>query len=114
MMDRYSEADVLLAVPRLTRTRLTAFIEAEVVVPLQAEAGQVFRQIDIVRMELLCELSDEFDLEADALGVVISLIDQLHAARRDLRAIARAVAAEPPEVRARIGAALARLRAESI
>jgi len=108
-MELFSEDDVLSAVPRLTRTRLTAFIESEVVVPLRAEAGLVFRRIDIVRMELLCELSEEFELEGDALGIVMSLVDQLHSARRDLRALLKAIANEPPEVRARLGTQVARV-----
>ena len=94
----------------LTRTRLVAFIETEVVVPLRTDTqdakGHVFRQVDIARMHLLCELLDDLDLDETALGVVISLIDQLHATRRDLLSIARALEAEPPDVRARIGSAL--------
>ena len=44
------------------------------------------------------------------MAVVVALIDKLHAASQDLLAIARAVAAEPPDVRARIGAAIRTLR----
>jgi chaperone modulatory protein CbpM len=108
MMDMFTEHEALAAIPRLTRLRLTTFVEARIVVPLQAEAGPVFRRIDLARIELLCELAEEFDLDADALSLMMSLLDQLHATRRDLKAIAAAVAAESPEVRARIGAALAR------
>lgn len=110
MTDHLTEDDVLAAVPGLTRTRLVAFIETEVVIPLRRETGayevHVFRRIDLARLHLLCELADDLDLDEAALGVIITLIDQLHAARRDLRAIARAVQQEPPDVRARIGAAL--------
>lgn len=55
-------------------------------------------------MELLCDLCDDFDLEGDALGMVISLIDQLCATRRDLHALAGAIADELAETRARIAA----------
>jgi len=110
MTDHLTEADVLAAIPGLTRTRLVAFIKTEVVIPLRREIGvhtvHVFRQIDLARLQLLCDLADDLELDEAALGVIISLIDQLHAARRDLRAIARAVEQEPPEVRTRIGAAL--------
>ena len=107
-MDMFSEVQALAAIPSLTRLRLTAFVEARIVVPLHAKSGPVFRQVDLARIELLCELAEEFGLDEDGLGLVMSLLDQLHAARRDLRAIAAAVAAEDPEVRARIGAGLAR------
>ena len=106
-MDIFTEVQTLAAIPRLTRLRLTAFVQARIVMPLQAETGPVFRQADLARIELLCELAEEFGLDEDGLGLVMSLLDQLHAARRDLRAIAAAVAAEAPDVRARIGAVLA-------
>ena len=108
MTERYSEEEAIAAVALLTRPKLTAFVEAEIVIPLQTETGLMFRQIDIVRMELLCELSESFDLDEDALGVVISLIDQLHAVRGELRAVLEAVEAESEAVQRRIAEALRR------
>jgi chaperone modulatory protein CbpM len=43
----------------------------------------------IARLELLCDLSQDLDLDETGLGIVISLIDQLHAARQDLATLAR-------------------------
>lgn len=106
MTDRFTEDDVVAAIARLTRPQLVSFIRAEVVAPVQTDAGPVFRQIDIARIELLCELSEEFDLEEDALGVVMSLIDQLHGIRAELRAVLSAIEDEQPEVRSRIGKGL--------
>lgn len=106
MSEIYSRTEVLLAVPRLTELRLARFVEARIVLPVEGLDGPSFRRIDLARIELLCELTEEFDLDEDGLGLVISLVDQLHAARRDLRAICRVIASEPPEVRARIGARL--------
>ncbi len=103
MTDRYSEDEALAAVARLTRARLSSFVGARIVTPLHGPAGPQFRRIDLARMELLCELSDEFDLEVDALGIVISLLDQLHSVRGELRAVLEAVEAEPSETRVRIG-----------
>jgi len=108
MTGRYSMAEAVAAVSRLTHTQLTAFVEAEIVTPLHTETGLYFRQVDLVRMELLCELSENFDLTEDALGVVINLIDQLHAVRDDLRTVLQAIEAEPEDVRERIAAALRR------
>ena len=108
MTDHFSEDQVLAAIPRLTRIQLYAFVEAQIVVPLRAEAGLVYRQIDLARIELLCDLEEHFEFDEDSLGVVMSLIDQLHTARRDLHAIVNAIAAEPQEVQARIAATLKR------
>ena len=98
-----SEDDAIIAVTGLTRTRLQAFVSAEVMVPLQSAEGPRFRPVDLARLELLCDLTEHFDLQDDALGVVMSLIDQLHATRQQLHAVAQALAAEPVEVRHRIG-----------
>jgi chaperone modulatory protein CbpM len=106
MTDRLTEADALAAVPRLTRTRLVTFIDSRAVTPPRGTQGYVFRQIDIARLELLCDLTDDLDLDDTAVDVVLSLIDQLHAARQDLRAVARAIDAQPPDLKARIANAL--------
>ena len=90
MTDLLSEDDAIAATIGLTRDRLVTFIAAEVVSPLHGEAGPVYRRIDIARLRLLCELSDDFDLDMHALGIVMSLIDQLHDARAALRALASA------------------------
>lgn len=98
-----SEADAVLAVTRLTHSRLQAFISAEVMVPVQSPKGPLFGPVDLARLELLCDLAEHFDLEGDALGVVMGLIDQLHATRQRLHAVAGAMEAEPVQVRHRIG-----------
>lgn len=110
MTDHLTEDEVLAAIPGLTRTRLVAFVETELVIPLRREhefgSAQVFRQIDCARLQLMCDLTDDLDLDEHALGVVLTLIDQLHDMRHDLLALARAVEAEPLDVRARIGSAI--------
>lgn len=98
----FSEDEVISAVARLTRTQLVSFVKARVVTPMQSEDGPVYGQMDVVRIELLCELSDEFELDEDALGVVISLIDQLHGVRAELKAVVDAVAQEPADVVERV------------
>ena len=114
MTEHLTEDEVIAAVSGLTRPRLVVFIETEVVIPLRRADGAVsvlvFRQIDVARMQVLCNLAEDLELDDSALAVVVALIDKLHAASQDLLAIARAVAAEPPDVRARIGAAIQTLR----
>lgn len=106
MTDQFSEDDVVIHVTRLTRSQLIRFIEVEFVKPEGSSGAYVFRHIDIARLELLCDLSQDLDLDEAALGIVISLIDQLHAARQDLAAMAQAIDILPDELRASIAAAL--------
>lgn len=103
MAVHYSEEETVASVSLLTRTRLVAFVQAEVIAPIQTTRGPVFDEADLARLELLCELSDQFSLDEDGLGIILSLIDQLHTARWELRAMARAVQDEREEVRRRIG-----------
>lgn len=110
MIVRYTEEQVIATVSHLTHTRLVAFVEAEVVSPVQTEEGPVYLEVDVARLQLLCELNEHFELEGDALGVVMSLIDQLHSTRRDLDAVVRVIAREAPEVRQRIGSELLKTR----
>lgn len=107
-----TEDDLIAAVPRLTRSRLNAFVEAEIVIPVRSDRGQMFRSLDRARAELACDLAEDFALHGDALGLVLSLVDQLHGVRAELRAVLAALAAEPEEVRQRIAdkAVLVRLQ----
>ncbi|WP_226623621.1 chaperone modulator CbpM [Alloyangia pacifica] len=98
----YSEQEAIAAVGRLDQTRLTRFLRAEVITPAEAGGQPVYRQVDIARMELLCDLCDDFELNDDALGLVMQLLDQLHGTRNDLVALMRALGEEPEEVKSRV------------
>ena len=67
-----------------------------------------FAEIDVARVRLICELKVDLALDDDALPVILDLMDQLHGLRSRLAALARALAAEPEDVRRRIAAAVAR------
>ncbi|WP_353476230.1 hypothetical protein PVT71_25080 (plasmid) [Salipiger sp. H15] len=98
----YSEEEAIAAVGRLDHARLVRFLRAEVILPAEAGGRAVYRQVDIARMELLCDLCDDFELNDDALGLVMQLVDQLHGTRNDLRALMRALGEEPEEVKSRV------------
>lgn len=106
MTEFFSEDDVITTVPRLTRSQLVRFVEVDLVRPTRIDGQPLYRHIDIARLELLCDLSEDFDLDDTVLGILISLIDQLHAARRDSVVMARAIETLPTDLRSRISAAL--------
>jgi len=110
MTKLYSEEEIVTVVARLTRVKLTSFVETEVVRPVQTPEGPRFRPIDLARLELLCELSDEFDLGEDTLDLVMRLVDQLHGVRAELRAVFEVIEKQQPELRNRIGEALHEVR----
>ncbi|HEU0222752.1 MAG TPA: MerR family transcriptional regulator [Paracoccaceae bacterium] len=104
----YTEEEVVAASGRLTLARLRAYVEWDCVAPARAEGGYLYSEADLARLELIAELEEAFGLEAEALGMVLSLVDQIHGLRAELRRLAEAVAAEPDDVRARIRLRLGR------
>ncbi|GBR04078.1 hypothetical protein [Acetobacter oeni] len=51
----------------------------------------LFQDMDEARARLIIELRDELGVEEDALPLVLSLLDQLYAARRQMRLLASAL-----------------------
>ncbi len=98
----YSETEVVARVEGMTVARLRSFVAAECLSPAEREGRLAFAEVDVARVRLLAELVSDFDLDAEAAGMVVSLVDQIHGLRRELRRLGEAVAAEPGEVRARI------------
>jgi chaperone modulatory protein CbpM len=98
----YSETEVVARVEGLTVRQLRAFVAAECVAADEREGRLTFAEADVARVELLEDLVRDFGLDAEAAAVVVSLVDQIHGLRRQLRRLGEAVAGEAPEVRARI------------
>lgn len=98
----YSETEVVTLIDTLTPPRLQAYLRARIVRPVETPKGPGYRDADLARLQLLCDLGEVCDVPDEALDVVMLLIDQLNTARGDMRALIHAVAAEPDEVRLRI------------
>lgn len=114
MIRHYSETEVVAILDDLDPARLHTFVAAHVVTPVVTTGGDAFTDADLARLQLLCDLSDVYDMPDDTLRMVMSLIDQLNTARGDMRALIRAVATEPPEVRGRIRQSVRRLRVVTV
>lgn len=102
----YTEQETITTVTRLTRARLTTYVKHEFLLPTHSETGPVYTVADLARIELICDLTEQFDLNPDAMGVVLSLIDQLHGVRGELGRVVDAIEAQPDDVQDRILAAL--------
>lgn len=80
--------DHLLArFPGLARADIERWIECDWVRPDGSAGAWVFAEIDIERVGLIHLLRDELDVNEAALPVVLSLLDQLYALRRELRSL---------------------------
>lgn len=90
---------VIREVPGLRRRDLEHWIAQDWVRPDRDDGNFLFHEIDVARVRLIHELSDELAVNDEALPVVLSLLDQLYETRRRMRDIVRAVADAPEEVR---------------
>ena len=86
-------------VPGVLLADVTRWVELAWVRPDGRPGAWMFREIDVARVRLIAELRDELSLDEDALPTVLSLMDQLYEARRQMRAIRHALGAAPAEVR---------------
>lgn len=98
----YTETEVVTLIDDLTPPRLQSYCRARIVEPVSTPEGAGYREADLARLQLLCDLSESYELPEDSLRMVMSLIDQLNTARGDMRALMHAIASEPDEVRVRI------------
>ncbi len=92
---------------RVDQVELAAWIEHRWVRPCETGAGYEFDDVDLARVSLICELKQDVVTDADSLDLVLSLLDQLYAARRVLHTLDDAIAALPEDLRREV---IARLR----
>jgi chaperone modulatory protein CbpM len=83
----------------LGETELTAWIERGWVRPDRAGADLEFHDIDLARIRLIHDLRSAMRIEDDTIPLVLSLLDQVYDLRAGLRAVLRAVKAQPEPVR---------------
>ncbi len=102
------ETSVVARVERLTMRELRLWVREGWVRPAQSDNGPVFDDLDVARIRLLCDLRKEMALPASALPPVLTLIDQLHRTRRDLRRLTEALDEQTPDVRRAVIASVRR------
>jgi chaperone modulatory protein CbpM len=93
------EAEVLALVAGLSRRRLRQWVQAGWVLPARGERGASFSDIDVARARLILHLQRDLKIGADAVPVVLSLMDQVYGLRQELRRLARAVEVQPETVK---------------
>jgi chaperone modulatory protein CbpM len=100
--------DLVAAIFALQRGDLEAWVREELVVPQREEGTLLFSDMECARVRLICTLHYELEIEADALPVVLSLVDQLYDTRQRLLSLTAAVTAQDKTVQTAIIAALSR------
>ncbi len=83
----------------LRREDLAHWIDNAWVRPEGTPGQYLFHDIDVARVRLILELRDEMQVNEDAIPVVLLLLDQLYALRRQTRQLTEALQAAPDDVR---------------
>lgn len=81
---------------RLDRATLKIWIEEEWLIPGQTADELAFTDMDLARVGLIRDLKDEMGVNDEGLGVILHLIDQMHALRRALAAALDSARERPP------------------
>ena len=102
MTDAYAPEDVIETIASLTAERLSHFERLRIVTPVNTGDGPRYRMLDVRRITLLCELTDDFEVNEDALVIIMRLLDQLHGAQGRLDRMVQAIEAEPSEIKLRL------------
>jgi chaperone modulatory protein CbpM len=93
-------SEVVTLVGRVDRVELTQWIELGWVIPERPEPEEPrFSDLDVARVSLICDLRHDLAVEEETMSLVLSLLDQLYALRRQMHALTAAVREQPDEVR---------------
>ncbi len=94
----FTEQEVV-EITQVPAKRLRMWVHRGLLRPQAVQGAPVFADIDVSRAELLRELLDDLELPEESVEVVVSLLDQVHSLRAELKALARALEAQPETVR---------------
>jgi chaperone modulatory protein CbpM len=80
---------------RLDHETLIAWVEEEWLIPSGTAAELVFTDADVARAELIRDLRHDLDINDAGIGVILSLLDQVHGLRRTLADLLRTMREQP-------------------
>ena len=98
--------ELVAAISALRRSDLEFWIREELVTPQQDAETLRFTEMECARVDLICTLHYDIEIDTDTLPVVLSLIDQLYDTRQRLLSLSAAVAAQNTTIQAAIIAAM--------
>jgi chaperone modulatory protein CbpM len=93
-------SEVVVLVGRVDRVELTHWVELGWIQPQsRADAEPFFSDLDLARVCLICDLRRDLAVEEETMPLVLSLLDQLYAVRRQMKVLTGAVQRQPDDVR---------------
>ena len=94
--------DLLRVFEELRADDLSGWVAHGWVRPDDTDGALLFTQTDVARVRLIAECHYELAIDAEAMPLVLSLLDQVYGLRRELTLLTQAVDAQPEETRAEI------------
>ncbi len=87
---------------RIDRPTLEGYIARQWLSPVSSQAGWHFEEIDIARLELLCHLTQDIEVNDEGMDVVLSLLDQLYGLRVHMQKLTHAITQQPTHIQTEI------------
>ena len=91
---------------RITTVHVEHWVERGLLRPSAEGDRWIFEPVDVARVCLLADLSDQMGFDEESVDTVVSLLDQVHTLRRQLQQLGQAIGRQPDETREAIAAAL--------
>lgn len=94
--------ELVEVIDHLCREDLEAWMRNSLVHATGQPEAPVFSEAECARVRMICSLHYDMEIDAEALPVILELVDQLHETRRHLRALGAAILEQEDEVRSAI------------
>jgi len=93
-----TEKEAINRIHGLTVRSLRIWVKQGWLSPPRGPSGYVFEEIDIARLHLIKQLKTDLAVNNDAVPVVLSLIDQIHGLRHELKSLAHAIESQHEDI----------------
>lgn len=94
-----TERELVELVDGLSIEELHYCVECGWITPTRVETRLRFMEVDVARIRFIREMRHDFNINDEAVPVLLSLVDQVHGLRHDLQLLARSIRGQPDDVR---------------
>ncbi len=97
-----TENDVIEIVKTVDRGQLRVWVRERWVCPAQGTEEAAYNEADIARVRLLDMLANELQVGTEAIPIILSLIDQIHDMRAQMRVLDEVISDQPEDIRMQV------------
>ena len=94
--------EVLLSIEGVSAVQLELWVTEEWIRPFKSGAVIAFNEADVARIRLIDLLQNQLQVNEEAIPIILSLIDQAHDLKAQMRLVANAIADQPEDIRSKI------------